>query len=266
MIINKNSKIIMSNGSNGIDIRQDTEIGAWNQKNKMDIEVPFRCQGGRIQCNKIGAFTYINDNAYIRAVDSIGRFCAIGPNLVVGMPEHSSKSLSAHIIFPYYDSKWMENFCNYSCNNEENINLIRKKQNEELSNRGLVTIGNDVWIGGNVVILRGVKIGDGAIIAAGAVVTKDVDPYTIVGGVPAKVIRTRFDKNTIKELMNLKWWEYGADIMKDCDVTNISKTIEIIKDRINNRFPKYKPEHIIFDFKKEKVTPHLSKRKRFSFK
>lgn len=188
MILKKNTKIIMKNGSNGINIRQDTELGSWEQKNNMDIEVPFRCQGGRIQCNKIGAFSYINDNAYIRAVNSIGRFCAIGPNVTIGMPEHSIKSISPHIIFPYYDTNWMKDFTNYQ-NNNKTINLIRKKQNQELSKKGLVTIGNDVWIGGNVIILRGVTIGDGAIIAAGSVVTKDVEPYTIVGGIPAKLIK-----------------------------------------------------------------------------
>lgn len=68
-------------------------------------------------------------------------------------------------------------------------------------------IGNDVWIGARAIILSGVKIGDGAIIAAGAVVTKDVEPYTIAGGVPAKPIRKRFTDEQIDALINLKWWD-----------------------------------------------------------
>ena len=74
-----------------------------------------------------------------------------------------------------------------------------------------VYIGNDVWIGYDSIILSGVTIGDGAIIGARAVVTKDVPPYTIVGGIPAKAIRKRFDKKTIKSLLNLKWWDWPEE-------------------------------------------------------
>ena len=74
-----------------------------------------------------------------------------------------------------------------------------------------VNIGNDVWIGDNVYILAGVKIGNGAIIAMGAVVTRDVEPYTIVGGVPAKVIRKRFNDEQIKKLEEIKWWNKSTD-------------------------------------------------------
>lgn len=72
---------------------------------------------------------------------------------------------------------------------------------------GDIIIGNDVWIGYEAVILSGVTIGDGAVIGCRAVVTKDVPPYTIVGGVPAKPIRKRFDEETIKELQKIKWWD-----------------------------------------------------------
>ncbi len=72
-------------------------------------------------------------------------------------------------------------------------------------------IGNDVWIGSNVLIIGGIKIGDGAIVAAGAVVTKDVPPYAIVGGIPARIIRFRFDKEQINKLLELKWWNKDDD-------------------------------------------------------
>ena len=74
-----------------------------------------------------------------------------------------------------------------------------------------VTIGNDVWIGYEAVVMAGVHIGDGAIIASRAVVTKDVPPYTIVGGTPAKKIRMRFDEDTIAQLQELKWWDWSTD-------------------------------------------------------
>lgn len=77
-------------------------------------------------------------------------------------------------------------------------------------------IGNDVWIGYEAVIMAGVHIGDGAIIAARAVVTKDVLPYTIVGGTPAKEIRKRFDAEVIQQLLKLKWWDWSADKIRKC--------------------------------------------------
>ncbi len=91
-------------------------------------------------------------------------------------------------------------------------------------NRITVMVGNDVWIGTGVRIMEGVKIGDGAIVAAGSVVTKDVEPYSIVGGVPAKHIRYRFSEEQIKKLMKLCWWNKGeiwirenADLFEDIE-------------------------------------------------
>ena len=78
-------------------------------------------------------------------------------------------------------------------------------------NRGDIVIGNDVWIGYEAVIMAGVTIGDGAIIGTRAVVTKDVPPYAIVGGVPAKPIRKRFSEDTIKMLMELRWWDWPEE-------------------------------------------------------
>lgn len=104
-------------------------------------------------------------------------------------------------------------------------------ENSELRNNGLVNIGNDVWIGANVIILPGVTIGDGSIIAAGAVVTKDVDDYAIVGGVPAKVIRYRFNKDQITVLKKMAWWNWTHKKIED--------NIELF----------YQPEKFIENFK-----------------
>ena len=83
-------------------------------------------------------------------------------------------------------------------------------------NKGDIVIGNDVWIGYEAVIMAGVHIGNGAIIAARAVVTKDVPPYTIVGGVPARPIRKRFDEEVIRKLETLKWWDWPAEKIRHC--------------------------------------------------
>lgn len=253
MLIKKGTVIDVGIGKSGIDVRADTDFCAWGQDKPMKIETPFRVQGGRIQALQIGAFSYINDNASLRAVSSIGRFVAIGPNVTIGMPEHSLHSLSPNIIFPNWDSGWSNPFCTYADDNSA-ISAIRKNQSKELETKGMVSIGNDVWIGGNVTILRGVKIGDGAVIAAGAVVTKDVEPYTIVGGVPAKVIKYRFPKKTIKQLLELKWWEYGPDILKNCDITDIKTSLNKISERIMRGMDKYQSKYIKIDGKKGQIT------------
>lgn len=106
--------------------------------------------------------------------------------------------------------------------------------------RGETLIGHDVWIGANAIILRGVKVGNGAIVGAGAVVTKDVEPYAIVGGIPARVIRYRFEKAVIQKLEELQWWQYGPDILKGCDVTNINEALQCIENRIKDGAEKLK--------------------------
>ena len=111
---------------------------------------------------------------------------------------HSMKSLSTY-PFPIFFEEW---------------GLDVKNITSAWDNKGDIVIGNDVWIGYEAVVLSGVTIGDGAIIGTRAVVTKDVPPYTIVGGVPAKPIRKRFDADTISELLRLKWWGWPEERIK----------------------------------------------------
>lgn len=130
----------------------------------------------------------------------IGKFCSIacGAKFLFTSANHTLNSLSTY-PFPIFFEEW---------------NLDSKDICNAWDNKGDIIIGNDVWIGYEAVILSGVTIGDGAIIAARAVVTKDVPPYTIVGGVPAKPIRKRFDDQTINKLQNLRWWEWDEEKIK----------------------------------------------------
>lgn len=127
----------------------------------------------------------------------IGKFCSIacGAKFLFNSANHTLTSLSTY-TFPLFFEEW---------------ELEKKNVTKAWDNKGNIIIGNDVWIGYDAIILSGVTIGDGAIIGARAVVTKDVPPYTIVGGVPAKAIRKRFDEKTIKSLLNLKWWHWPEE-------------------------------------------------------
>lgn len=132
----------------------------------------------------------------------IGKFCSIacGAKFLFNCANHTLKSLSTY-TFPIFYEEWeME---------KSNITTA-------WDNKGDIVIGNDVWIGYEAVIMAGVHIGDGAIIAARAVVTKDVPPYTIVGGTPAKEIRKRFDAELIQQLLMLKWWDWSNDKIRQC--------------------------------------------------
>lgn len=124
----------------------------------------------------------------------IGKFCSIAckAKFLMTSGNHSMKSLSSY-TFPIFYEEW---------------GLDVSHVTDAWDNKGDIVIGNDVWIGYEAVIMSGVKIGDGAVIGTRAVVTKDVPPYTVVGGMPAKVIKKRFDDDTIDKLMKIQWWNW----------------------------------------------------------
>jgi len=144
------------------------------------------CAGG------IGNHTYINKYCLIdRNTVSIGNFCSIAYGVKIGLGNHPSKWVSSH---PFaYDKKY---------------GFVTQNRPFDEQTTQKCTIGNDVWIGANATILAGITVGNGAIIGAHSLVTTDVEPYSIVAGTPAKLIRFRFDQQTIAGLQQLQWWNW----------------------------------------------------------
>jgi acetyltransferase-like isoleucine patch superfamily enzyme len=153
----------------------------------------------RLRDSEIGSYSYVARNCQVYNT-AVGKFTCIGPNVMTGMGAHpSSGFVSSHPLF-------------YSTLGQSSgLVIVEKNLFDEFPR---TEIGNDVWIGNNAIIKYGIKIGDGAIIASGAVVTKDVEPYSIVGGVPAKLIKYRFSNEQIAFLLTFKWWDKDLEWLK----------------------------------------------------
>lgn len=144
-----------------------------------------------LRSTSLGRMTYVAEVSRLGFAD-IGAFSSIGPNVLLGgLGCHPVDRLSTHPAF-------------YSSRLQAGATFSTADVIEELPR---VSVGSDVWIGAGSIVLDGVNIGDGAIIAAGAVVTRDVPPYAIVGGVPARTIRYRFDEETQDALLEWRWWD-----------------------------------------------------------
>ena len=168
-------KIINNNGSDVV-VRQEDKVKFQIMQNSI--------LSGK---NEIGDYTYIGYNCIITK-SSIGRYCSIANNVSIGIGEHKINRVSTSSIF--YEEPF------------------------ETLTQGECIVGNDVWIGSNAVIRRGVRIGNGAIIGANSFVNKDVNDFEIVGGVPAKHIRYRFNLNNIKLINESNWWNLDFESAK----------------------------------------------------
>jgi acetyltransferase-like isoleucine patch superfamily enzyme len=152
----------------------------------------------------IGKYTYDIEHIFKKKlmVESIGSFCSIAEGVAFSGVNHPLDRITTHPSSYRSRFKFVD------------IDKTDVQVNPEKNKK--VIIGNDVWIGAKSLILPSVKIGDGAVIAAGSVITKDVEPYSIVGGVPAKLIKYRFKEDTIKILLKSKWW-----LMEDKDIREL---------------------------------------------
>lgn len=182
----------------------------------------------------IGAFTYLN-SGFVDHLAEVGRYCSIGQEVRIGEPNHPIDWLSS--------SSFQHNAGRFgwhpSADAYETRSLI--VDGVHLAGSG-ARIGNDVWIGARVTILRDVTIGDGAVVAAGAVVVKDVDPYTVVGGVPARTLRKRFPEATEERLRQVRWWEYAPNDLSGASFEDIDAAVAFVESLREADRPTYRPE------------------------
>lgn len=148
----------------------------------------------------IESFSYVGCDSTLFNVE-VGKFCSIGPNVKIGLARHPSKTFVSS--YPAFNSNHNEG-CPLSFRDDKVFDDSVQK----------TSVDNDVWIGSDAIIPGGIRIGTGAIVAAGSVVVKDVPPYAVVGGNPAKVIRLRFSEEQIEMLLASQWWNWPIEKLR----------------------------------------------------
>ncbi len=177
---------------------------------KLRKELRNKCFPKRI--TRLAEYSYADfDFVCISPKTKFGKYTSIATHVSLGCSQHPTTTLST--------SPWVFGI---------NPDFLDCEKNETP-----ITIGNDVWIGTRVMVKDGVTIGDGAIVASGAVVTKDVPPYAIVGGVPAKIIKYRFDEETINDLLEVQWWNLPHEEIVKLPVGDVKECIKILKNKKN---------------------------------
>lgn len=217
-----------------------------NERQSTFIEPFVSFRGGAFDIESIGGFSYFGGgNTILRHIKSIGRFTSIASNVITGQMEHPTDFLStSHLLHSNWTNTWSEIGGLYGKFATKLPGSIKNYQKLLEDSKGKIVIGNDVWIGEGAYISRGVTIGDGSIVAAHAVVTKDVPPYAIAEGVPAKIIRYRFDEDVIQELLDIRWWAYGMNALHDVDLDNsdIRGSLNKIRENIASGAGVYCPQ------------------------
>lgn len=222
---------------------------------RLFVEPPVRFLGPFVirSDTYIGAFTEFGREVEVQAA-RLGRYCEVGPGCLIGATGHPTTWLSVN-AFQYKSAAW-----GWHPSADHN-DVIDPEAGGRPSFRGATAIiGNDVWIGANVVVLRGVTIGDGAVIAANAVVTDDIAPYTIAGGIPAKPLRPRVADEMRDEHLALQWWRFSPNQLTGVPYDDPAAALQQLRPRIEAGLEPYDPGFVEIP---KRVTPAPKRRHRF---
>lgn len=204
---------------------------------------PYSLFGGGNRFYTMGSFSYTRSILPVNTI--VGRYCSIAPNVTRIEAGHPLDRFTTSNI-TYVENNVALNQFSIDQNKDFSTSRINKADNLP------IVIGNDVWIGQDVRFSsKGITVGDGAVIAAGSIVTKDVPPYAVVAGIPAKIIKFRFESHIIQKLLNLKWWQYAyTDFNQIQGDTKIELFIDTLETMIaKGELSPYEPEPItINDF------------------
>ena len=192
----RNAVVVDSEIGVGVTVGDDTTVARCTVGNNVALN-----RRSYFNDSIIGAFSYAGSNTTMN-FSSIGKFCSLARNVDVGGFDHDYHKVTTMPMFRFKQ--------------------LSGGGNPEVGEKERCEVGNDVWIAAGTQILHKVSVGDGAVIGGGAVVTKDVPPYAIVAGVPAKIIKFRFDDHTIADLMDIKWWNWPEEVV----LNNIEWMIE----------------------------------------
>lgn len=192
VIVEPSSYVFASHLSDNVQVKHGCSV--FESELGRNVVVYPRTVLGQVH---VGDFSYAGESSVMRGV-RVGRFTSIGPHFLCGYGEHPIDFASTSPVF-------------YSTKEQCGTTFATRDYFQETAE---TSIGHDVWIGARVFARDGVKIGDGALVAAGAVVISDIPPYAIVGGVPAKIIRYRFQPDEINELHALEWWNWDEERLR----------------------------------------------------
>jgi acetyltransferase-like isoleucine patch superfamily enzyme len=199
--------------------RQDNKhlLGTLFEKGSMNSIPSFQDSPNRIF---IGAYSSIRSGGYMRSNIFIGRHSGVGYRctLAAGMHNFSGVSINPDTI--------MARVSNYTDDELNELGISKNRTSVIEMNIKPVVIENDVYLGDGIIVMPGVRIGTGSVVAANAVVTKDVEPYTIVGGITAKTIRDRFPDKIKEQLLETRWWNVKLDILKTLPTDNVFRFLE----------------------------------------